>query len=70
MYFIYVKKYISMKKKYVKSVQQITTNFSQFMSTKANNWKKKSSKSPGMIIPYFTNEGMHISTQKMKGCGI
>ena len=54
------------EEKYVKSVQQITTNFSQFMSTKANNWKKKSSKSPGMITPYFKNEGLRISKQKWK----
>ena len=50
--------------KYVKSIQQIATNFSQFMSTKANNLKKKSSKSPGMITPYFKNEGLRISKQK------
>ena len=54
------------EEKYVKSVQQIATNFSQFMSTKANNWKKKSSKSPGMITPYFKNEGLRISKQKWK----
>ena len=51
------------EEKHVKSVQQITTNFSQFMSTKANNLKKKSSKSPGMITPYFKNEGLRISKQ-------
>ena len=49
-----------------KSVQRIATNFSQYMSIKANNWKKRSSKPPKMIIHYLTNEGMQISKQKWK----
>ena len=48
-------------------LQPILANVCQ---EKPNNWEKKSSKLPVMIIPYLINEGMQISKQKMKSCVI